>query len=254
MSLRNPALTFLDFDGTFRQQTELCSRFPHRWLDFRDLHETDLYCSPGSFRAIRNALPDTTASGITLIGCGNYHYVALALLSRIQRPFTLILVDHHTDSTEAAVPELISCGSWVQQAFLELPRLERVIMTGQEEQALQHLPPCVRERTVTVPDLARMDPLSLLARIPTHDIYLSIDKDAFAPSLAHTNWEQGSLRLDCLLPHLRAWIRERNVCGADICGELPASPIEQLRPDVRSAIALNEHTNELLLETLLAAA
>jgi len=253
MSLQNPDLTILDFDGAYRVQSDLCARFPHHWVDFHDLRQTNLYCSLESFHAISKALPPADGAPVTLLGCGNYHYVALALLSRLQKPFTLILVDHHTDSAEGALPSMISCGSWIHHAFLEQPQLACVIMTGPSEAALRHLKPSTRERILAVPDLAQADPAWLLAQIPTDDIYLSIDKDAFAPTLARTNWDQGNLRLDCLLPHLRSWLRTKTVRGIDLCGEWPATPLDLLQPDILSSIGLNEHTNEVLLETFLAA-
>ncbi len=46
-------------------------------------------------------------------------------------------------------------------------------------------------------------------------------------------------------------LRAKNVCGADICGEWPATPLEMLQPEIRAAIALNEQANLQLVKTLL---
>jgi arginase family enzyme len=251
MSLLNSDLTILDFDGTYEQQPELCSRFPHRWIDFRGLRQTSLYCSLASFQAIRRTMP--ARSGVTLLGSGNYHYVTLALLARLPRPFTLILVDHHTDGGASVVPAMLSCGSWVRYAFSHLPQLARVVMIGPSVGATEHLATSIRKKIVSVPALSATTPTELLAEIRTDDVYLSIDKDVLAPSVVRTNWDQGNLTLDSLLPFLDEFVRLQDLRGADICGELPASPIELMRPEVHAAIIKNESANERLLETLLKA-
>ena len=46
---------------------------------------------------IKRALNRRKNKGITFIGSGNYHYVSHLLLEEINKPFTLILFDHHTD-------------------------------------------------------------------------------------------------------------------------------------------------------------
>lgn len=178
MSLLNPNLTILDFDGTYKQQTELCARFPHRWIDFHNLRQSSLYCSLESFQLICRSLPPP--SGITLIGSGNYHYVTLALLARLTQPFTLILIDHHTDGGTSIVPATLSCGSWVRHAFFHLPQLTRVVMIGPPAEATKNLPLSISERILFVPDISATTPAELIAEVCTRYAYPSIDKDALA--------------------------------------------------------------------------
>jgi len=249
MRFNNPGLTILDFDGTYQEQPALRAHFTHRWVDFRDLRQTSLYCSLTSFQTIRRALP--ADPGVTLIGSGNFHYISLALLARLAKPFTLILVDHHPDSQDAISPSVVSCGSWVRLAFRHLPQLARVVMIGPPAKALRQLPAGVRDKIILVSSLSATTPEKLLTQIPTEDVYLSIDKDAFAPSIVQTNWDQGDLTFGSLLPFLDELFHLHKVRGADICGELPASPLELLQPQVHVAIAKNEQANERLLERLL---
>lgn len=254
MSLHDPNLTILDFDGTYEEQTELCARFPHRDVDFRTLRGTSLYCSQQAFSSIRNLLPRSREPAVTLIGSGNYHFVALALLSQIEKPFSLVLIDHHTDSAEGEIPNLISCGNWIRHAFRQVPQLRRVLMIGQTPAAVTQLSPNIREKTRYLTPAQLSDVTELLADIPTEDLYLSFDKDALDPTQAVTNWDQGELQLPALLPELKVLTREKHLCGADICGEFPASPLDLFKPDVREAIRKNECANERLLDVLLGAA
>ena len=148
----------------------------------------------------RSAVP--ASSGVTLIGSGDDHYVTVALLARLKRPFTLILVDHHTDGSESVFPAMLSCGSWIRHAFFDLPQLARVIMIGPPGGSAQHLHASIRERIMIVPDLSATTPAMLLADILTNDVYFRIDKDVFDPSVVRTNWDQGNLTLEVLLPFL----------------------------------------------------
>lgn len=252
MGLQRKEITVLDFDHTCAEQTSLLAHFPHRRVDLSRLSETNLYCSAATFQRLRGALPPAAPQGVTLIGCGNFHYVALALLPLTPRPFTLVLVDHHADCTEGLIPSMLSCGSWIRHAFLRLRGLARVVMVGPSATAAARLPAGVRRRITLFTDTERLTPARLLAAIPTADVHLSIDKDALAPDQACTNWDQGNLRLPHLLGLVAAVVRVKNVCGADLCGEWPATPLELLRPEARAARALNEHANTLLLQALLA--
>jgi len=254
MSLSCPDLSLLDFDGTYEQQPRLAARFPHRRIDFRGLREASLYCSLDAFHVIRRSLPPARGTPVTLLGSGNRHFVALALIARLPRPFTLVLIDHHTDGAEGTAPAMISCGSWLNHAALRLPRLARVVMLGPPPDAAAHLRAALRARTVFLSGSTAVTPERLLAAIPTEDVYLSLDKDAFALSVARTNWDQGDLTLDAVLPLLTALARTHTVRGVDLCGEWPASPLELLRADVRAAIRQNETANTRLLETLFSAA
>lgn len=254
MSTLKPELTFLDFDGTYEEQRDLCSRFPHRWVDFRALRQASLYCSLESFSSIERTLVRQGAGPqVTLLGCGNYHFVTLALLERLRRPFSLVLVDHHTDSKEGMLDSMISCGSWIRHALTRLELLERVVMIGPPCEAIAALPESVRRRVLFAPDLSPRQTDRLLASLPESELYLSIDKDALDAASARTNWDQGNLQLKELCAFIEQLEQTKRICGADICGELPASPLDLLRPEVQRAIERNQCANETLLDTLLKA-
>ncbi len=252
MSLCNRALTFLDFDGTCDQEQDLCARYPHRLIDLRWLRQTNLYCSREAFQTICSSLP--RPPGVTLLGSGNYHYAALALIQRLERPFTLVLIDHHADCVDLDAKAPLSCGCWISRAFQTVPRLTNAVMIGPPAQTADILPPALRGRVSIVPDLPRPSIDRILQDIREPDVYLSIDKDVLDRSFVRTNWDQGQLALDWLLPIVEAILRKRCVRGVDICGELPASPMELLEPGIQQSIFRNEDANERILDLLLGAA
>lgn len=61
--------------------------------------------------------------------------------------------------------------------------------------------------------------LSLVKRLPTRQVYISIDKDCLTPKHALTNWEPGRLGLEELLLMLRLLRENLDILGADITGD-----------------------------------
>ncbi|MDD4899051.1 MAG: arginase family protein [Candidatus Omnitrophica bacterium] len=64
---------------------------------------------------------------------------------------------------------------------------------------------------------------SLLKRIPTKDVYVSLDKDCLTNDYALTNWEEGNFSLEEVLSLLGLIKDNFNIAGFDITGEY--SPI-----------------------------
>lgn len=59
----------------------------------------------------------------------------------------------------------------------------------------------------------------LLKRLPSENVYVSIDKDCLTNHYSLTNWEEGRLSLDDLLLSLRVIKQNSNIVGVDICGD-----------------------------------
>ncbi|MEI8349653.1 MAG: hypothetical protein WCI77_05825 [Candidatus Omnitrophota bacterium] len=108
----------------------------------------------------------------------------------------------------------------------------------------------------------------LAARIPTDDIYISIDKDCLTRAHAVTNWEEGSIPLDWLLAAIGILKSKKNVAGMDITGEYSSIYLRSLvkrvisffdhpkntflAQDLERINALNEITNLKILQSVLA--
>ncbi len=109
--------------------------------------------------------------------------------------------------------------------------------------------------------------LSLLKRIPTKEVYISIDKDCLKRDCALTNWEEGYLSLDELLLILKLIKENLDIVGADIVGDYSKICIKSKfkgicsyfdHPKAQTAnklpesviTAINEETNLKILELL----
>ncbi|SEN51066.1 Arginase family protein [Lihuaxuella thermophila] len=248
MGLLHHDVTLLNFDDAYLWQRKL-SGFAGEWIDLSDVTEANLFCADRALTEIGNRLSGRTRRGITFIGNGNYHYVTYLLLSEINRPFSLILFDNHTDAKlPGGVPGLLSCGSWVSEAVLRLPHLRQAVIVGVSRE--QNLGPLdTQSKIVLWPNAG--DAEKLLAGIPTEDIYISIDKDVLDRAHAVTNWDHGNMHLRELLKTLQTLIREKNVLGIDICGELPLTPADIWR--YADQVRLNEQANLAILHSVLCA-
>jgi hypothetical protein len=109
--------------------------------------------------------------------------------------------------------------------------------------------------------------LSILKRLPTQRVYLSIDKDCLRNEYALTNWEEGMLSLKELLGMLKLIMDHVEIIGMDIVGDysqiLVNRPLKKLisyldHPEDSKAKYLsnalineiNERTNLSILELL----
>jgi hypothetical protein len=109
--------------------------------------------------------------------------------------------------------------------------------------------------------------LSILKRLPTPRVYLSIDKDCLRNEYALTNWEEGMLSLKELLGMLKLIMDHVDLIGLDIVGDYskisvngtlkklisfldhPANPIGSYLSDALIN-EINERTNLSILELL----
>jgi arginase family enzyme len=255
MPLLLDGITFLNFDRAYVVQERL-RKIPHEWIDCLDIPGTNRYCRKDSLRRIGTRLKRRSRRGVTFLGSGNYHYVSLLLLSEIREPFTLVLFDHHTDMMPSPDPSLIACGSWLSEALERLPLLRKAIVVGAQANVPLHRPSGSSSRVAVISENeireSTMDRVvgKILTFMETDTVYISIDKDVLDPSDALTQWDQGSMRLPDLLAAVRQILVHAAVCGLDVCGELPASPLEMFQPSIRNAVWKNETANRRILNTV----
>jgi len=162
--------------------------------DFSKMEETQCYCSPQSAAAIREQISRIPLKAIHFIGTGDYHYVSLFYLERIDEDFLLVLYDNHPDNQESAFGGgCISCGGWVKNAS-SLPHCKGVLWNALPEESDGGLP-----------------------------VYLSVDLDVLSTEFAHTDWNQGEMTLEFLKKEIKTLCERCRIIGADICGGITPS-------------------------------
>ncbi|MDD6207837.1 MAG: arginase family protein [Clostridiales bacterium] len=219
-------------------------------VDLSDIEGTNGYCSEEAQASIGQRISEHR-EGIHFLGNGNYHYVSLFFLRRITKPYTLVVIDHHTDMQPSLFSELLSCGSWIYQACKELPQLEQVLLFGVDEALVDELGEYDRERVhfFTKQMIASNEDEVLRKAgqlLEGQPVYLSIDKDALSETVVKTNWDQGDMSEETLYRILEVTGEQMASClGIDVCGE-HAQP-EQLSEKEQN---YNLEWNEKLLEKL----
>jgi hypothetical protein len=205
-------------------------------------------CSLATLRRFGAALDQLLPAryGTVLMGSGDFHHLSWPLIARlpVKQPFQVVVLDNHPDNMR--FPFGVHCGSWVRKVAL-LPQVSHVHVLGITSGDIggghaweNYLTP-LRRRKLTYWSIgvdtgwARrlglghafrgfesvdglVDAFTAFQRDQRLPSYLSIDKDAFAPEVARTNWDQGRL----LLPHALALIGSlrHGLVGSDINGEV----------------------------------
>ena len=178
---------------------------------FPSLEGTRCYCSAESAEEIRHSLKSLPRHSLHRIGIGDYHYISLFWLERIQEPFDLVLLDNHPDDQCPAFDAgMISCGGWVAMAE-RLPMFRRLhhIKTGGE----------------ALPD-------------GSAGAYISIDTDVLSRDFARTDWDQGKMSLEEMERIILAIASRGRIIGADLCGgilESQGATAEDLRINAECA-------------------
>lgn len=197
------------------------------------------------FRAQLDALLPAQ-HGTVFTGSGDFHHLSWPLIARLKpaAPIQVVVLDNHPDNMR--FPFGVHCGSWVRRVAA-LPFVDHVHVLGITSHDIgaghaweNYLAPLWRGklsywsmgvdttwsrklgiarafRGFDTPD-ALVDAFTEHQRTQAQPTYLTIDKDVFAPEVAHTNWDQGRLLLDHALA-LIASLRGRLV-GSDINGEV----------------------------------
>lgn len=236
----------LDFDDSVgaidqAKRIELSSwqdkiRFAASWKNFDALGQLLERELPGEY-------------GPIFMGSGDYHHITYYLLARLKsvikkQSLTLVVIDNHPDNMR--YPFGIHCGSWVSRAAA-LPFIKHVHVVGitSGDIGLTHAvenrwAPLIHGRLTywstrvkvgwahkiglknafrsfdTIDDLiSSFLSAQYRERAP---VYLSIDKDALAPSCVRTNWDQGLMETR----HIRDLIIHLGprLIGCDITGDV----------------------------------
>jgi hypothetical protein len=155
-----------------------------------------------------------TPLSVVFYGSGDFHHITVCLLERHCEPLTVIQIDNHPDWV--TFPPTLNCGSWVNHA-LKLPQVAQVVTLGPAGDDLEwpelkagNLRAIVQGRLKIVPwrrtrsrvfgrygdtaswrqqgkwlewfDVSMHPWPAMLERlvdeIPTHAVYVTIDKDA----------------------------------------------------------------------------
>lgn len=240
----------MSFSGAYKME-QFADNPDFIHIDCSDISGTDCILSAAARKTITDRISGYGARGIHFIDSGDYHYMTKLWTDKIDEPFTLLLVDHHTDMQPSLVPGVLTCGDWVSSVVRQNKNLKEVLLVGTPREALKVVPDDIR-RKVRYVDHAEFE------RIVTgrhelskgHNVYLSIDKDALNRESAVTNWDQGEIRLDELHALVMQLLSQENILGIDVCGEYPV--MRNLFEEEKAA-TIDNRANEVILDAVVKA-
>lgn len=214
----NASVVAMNFSGVYDME-----RFAHTpgivRLDFSQLRGTAGYCSQEAARVIKERIRPYGPCGIHFLDSGDYHYVSKFWTDMITEPFSLVLVDHHTDMQDSRADGVLSCGDWVKAVIEQNKYLEKVIVVGVPPESASKVSGELLSRVVFVTRQEFADIARGRRAIGGKTVYISIDKDALSPEDAVTNWDQGDMRESDLRSFLSRLVGQEDVIGVDVCGE-----------------------------------
>ena len=178
-------------------------------VDLRDIKEKKLMASPSSLKTIEQRLPFSD-NCITFFGKGDYHYLSILFLKNIKKEFNLIVFDNHIDDRETLDKGFVSCGSWLNEA-VKLPRLKKILIITSDANLKKS-----KNGKIEIID-CNID--TIQDRLNNLPLYVSIDKDVLHESYLKTTWDQGKLSPNDIINVLKFLKKEKEIIGADICGE-----------------------------------
>lgn len=152
-------------------------------------------------------------SSIHLLDSGNYHHLSRVYLDLIKEPFNLVVYDNHTDMQFSAFGNILSCGSWIADAYETLQNLNKIIVVGAKSSYIEE---CAFKKDKRVVFTDSISDVCLESLLP---IYISIDKDVLSSNEFISDWDQGSMSLAALKKEMEFLIDRFRVIGTDICGE-----------------------------------
>ena len=249
-----------------------------RWMDCTGIPSTDCYCDDDAVAAIRKQIADagiTDAHGIHFFDNGNFHYMSKIWTDMVQEPFDLVVFDHHPDMQVPRFGNILSCGGWVLEVMKSNPFLQGVTIIGVTDHLVDEIraelsqagDACILDKVTfikeselyQIPGQARNDAIASTVQtswrpwsrhLESASLYISIDKDAFSPTYAATNWDQGSLDVAALKEIIAGLAASHKIIGVDICGERARDFAGDEHHTVQEADALNDRTNRELTEFL----
>ena len=200
-------------------------------------------------REIDRSPPSGRGAEVSFYGSGDFHHLTTALVARFEQPVTIVHIDNHPDWV--TFPATHNCGAWVNRA-LDLPQVRKIntigpagddlkwpelkganlaaVRAGRLEVLPWRAPPSrlLRrhggpERLIRWRNLAD-EPFDAFAdalpdRIPSRDVYITIDKDALTQDEAVTNWDQGGMSLRHIETLVTVLADRCNIVGVDVCGD-----------------------------------
>lgn len=223
-------------------------------VDLTDIPGTNCMCDDSAMEQIKELITSNNIGSdeVHFIDSGNYHYMSRILTDMVKEPFSLVVIDHHPDMQSPMFGSILSCGGWVLEVMDNNPNLKEVIVIGADKDLIDKLEEQDKEGTrfyskedIFTGDSDQSCASELFLPETAYPVYLSLDKDVITREELDTNWDQGDMTRDQVLTLVKELLKNRKVCGFDICGEIS---FDQEDCDIERAIEVNDDFNRQICQ------
>ena len=231
-------LCFLHFDDALARQKDFRSYCEAKKLRQIDLKEAGqhvrLWGTNHKLMAVASSINNFLSlysndnPRLCFIGSGDFHHITALLVTAAAQTatenFTVIHFDNHPDWVRFFGG--MHCGSWVNKVAAE-NKVAKVITLGLCSDDLKK-----KNKTLLSGGKVEIFPWesiekegresftkTLLSRITTKNIYITIDKDVLSQEYCASNWDQGNMPLSYMLSLLRTLGHQHKIIGADVTGD-----------------------------------
>ena len=143
--IKKAPVIVMNFSGAYKME-QFADNPDFIHIDCSDISGTDCILSAAARKTITDRISGYVARGIHFIDSGDYHYMTKLWTDKIDDPFTLLLVDHHTDMQPSLVPGVLTCGDWVDSVIRQNKNLKEVLLIGTPREALKTVPENIRRK------------------------------------------------------------------------------------------------------------
>ena len=152
-------------------------------------------------------------SSIHFLDSGNYHHLSRIYIELINESFNLVVYDNHTDMQFSAFGNILSCGSWIADAYTTHKNLNKIFIVGADKRYIEDCKFKNDERVVFIESIMN---IALDKSLP---VYISVDKDVLSKDEFVSDWDHGKMSVATLIGELKYLIKNIKALGVDICGE-----------------------------------
>ena len=197
------------------EKQDFYKNFDYKIFENKKLSGVRGYMDEKSGKYLLNEIKNTgELSALHFLDSGNYHHLSRLYIDLIKQPFNLIVYDNHTDMQFSAFGNILSCGSWIADAYKTCENIHNIIIIGANEQYIQDCEFKNDDKIIFADSI--FDVKIAENNLP---IYISVDKDVLSKEEFASDWDQGKMSVITLIKELKHLIKNFKILGTDICGE-----------------------------------
>lgn len=203
-----------NFTEVYEKQ-DFYKNFDYKIFENKKLSGVRGYMDEKSGKYLLDEIKNTgELSALHFLDSGNYHHLSRLYIDLIKHPFDLIVYDNHTDMQFSAFGNILSCGSWIADAYENCENIHNIIIIGADEEYIKDCEFKDDEKIIFADSIFDVNIADI--NLP---IYISIDKDVLSIDEFVSDWDQGKMSVATLMKELEYLINKFKILGADICGE-----------------------------------